>query len=174
MGRERTRSDRTLIVRRSRLRGLLIAALALAFFVAAVWFAWHAGSWLERLFAVSMAVFLGLVTVVSTLIALDRTPVLEIDEEGLTDRGSPVRAGRVPWQSVRRIEAKSVGTRRYLVVQVYRPQRFIADLDPERRKAAEELIQRHGTPIVIPWEALDQPLNAVVEQAEALRQSTAT
>jgi predicted FMN-binding regulatory protein PaiB len=94
-------------------------------------------------------------------------------------RGSPIAdrrfvAGRVPWQSVRRIEAKSVGTRRYLVVQVYRPQRFIADLDPERRKAAEELIQRHGTPIVIPWEALDQPLNAVVEQAEALRQSTAT
>ena len=118
MGRERTRSDRTLIVRRSRLRGLLIATLAFAFFVAAVWFAWHAGSWLERLFAVSMAVFLGLVTVVSTLIALDRTPVLEIDEEGLTDRGSPVRAGRVPWQSIRRIEAKSVGTRRYLVVQV--------------------------------------------------------
>jgi len=29
-------------------------------------------------------------------------------------------------------------------------------------------------PIVIPWEALDQPLDAVVEQAEALRQSTAT
>jgi len=27
---------------------------------------------------------------------------------------------------------------------------------------------------VIPWEALDQPLDAVVEQAEALRQSTAT
>jgi len=94
MGRERTRSDRTLIVRRSRLRGLLIATLAFAFFVAAVWFAWHAGSWLERLFAVSMAVFLDLVTVVSTLIALDRTPVLEIDEEGLNNGGSPVRAGR--------------------------------------------------------------------------------
>jgi hypothetical protein len=118
-----------------------------------------------------MAIFLGLVAVVSTLIALDRTPVLEIDEEGFTDRGSPIRAGRVPWQSVRRVEAKAVGNRRYLVVQVYRPQRFLADLDPERRQAAEELIQRHGTPIVIPWETLDQPLDAVVEQAEALRQS---
>ncbi len=174
MGRERTRSDRSLIVRRSRLRSLLIAMIALGFFVAAIWFAWQTESWLERLFAVSMAVFLGLVAVVSTLIALDRTPVLEIDEEGFTDRGSPVRAGRVPWQSVRRVEAKAVGKRRYLVVQVYRPQRFLADLDPERRQAAEELIQRHGTPIVIPWEAFDRSLDTVVERAEALRQSAAT
>jgi len=173
MGREPTRSGRSLIVRRSRLRSLLIAMLALAFCVAAIWFAWQTGSWLERLFAVSMAIFLGLVAGVSTLIALDRTPVLEIDEEGLTDRGSPVRVGRVPWQSVRRVEAKSVGNRRYLVVQVYRPLRFLADLDAERRQAAEELIQRHGTPLVIPWEALDQSLDAVVEQAEALRQSAA-
>jgi hypothetical protein len=158
-----------LVVRRNRLRASLIGALALVLGVVAVRFAWTADVWIERLFASSLALFLGIVAVVTFLLALDRTPVLEMDEAGLTDRGSLVRAGRIAWQDVRRVEARRAGGRQLLVVQVYRPQRFAADLEPERRRAAEEMIQRYGTPIVIPWEALDQPLERVVAHAEALR-----
>ncbi len=158
-----------LVVRRSRLRTALLGSLSLAFCIVALRFAWSADAWIERVFASSMALFLGVVAVLTILLAADRTPVLELDEEGVIDRGSLVRAGRIRWQDVRRVESRETGGRRALLVQVYRPQRFAADLDPERRRGAEELIQRYGTPIVIPWEALDRPLDQVVEYAEALR-----
>ncbi|MCX2727371.1 hypothetical protein OO015_07645 [Thermomicrobium sp. 4228-Ro] len=158
-----------IVVRRSRVRAAVLGSLSLALCLVAIRFAWGADVWIERLFAGSMALFLGVVAILTILLAVDRTPVLELDEEGVIDRGSLVRAGRIRWQDVRRVEARESGGRRVLLVQVYRPQRFAADLDPEHRRSAEELIQRYGTPIVIPWEALDRPLDQVVAYAEALR-----
>ncbi len=158
-----------LVVRRSRVRSGLIGLSALVLCVVAVRFAWIADTAVERVFAGSMALFLGMVAVFAMLTALDRTPVLEVDEEGLTDRGSIVRAGRLRWDEIRSVEARNTGAGCLLVVGVYRPQRFVVDLPPEQRRQAEELIQRYGTPIVIPWRGLDRSLTEVVERAGALR-----
>ncbi|MCX7623897.1 MAG: hypothetical protein N2Z82_09145 [Thermomicrobium sp.] len=152
------------------MRTALLGGLALAFLPVAVWFAVVAGAWVERLFAISMAIFLIFAGLLTLLAAFDRTPVLELDPEGLIDRASFVHAGRISWRDVRRVEAHTTRGRR-LLVHVYRPQRFAAALDPVRRRAAEELIERYGTPIVIAWDALDQPLDRVVEVAESLRRA---
>ncbi|MCS7051417.1 MAG: hypothetical protein NZL87_07370 [Thermomicrobium sp.] len=160
-----------LLVRRSRLRAGLTAVLGLAFGVGAVWYAVTAGTGIERLFAVSMAVFLGFVAALATVAALDRTPVLEVDADGIVDRGSPVHAGRLRWEEIKRVEAKRVGRQSLLAVHVYRPHRFVVDLPSERRQAAEEAIQRHGTPFIVPWAGMDQRLDIVVERAEAYRRA---
>ncbi len=169
MPERQARTAAHLVVRRSRVRNTLIGVLALVLCVVAVRFAWTAETVIERLFAGSMALFLGMVAVFTLLLAVDRTPVLEFDEDGLIDRGSIVRAGRVGWDQIRAVEARDNGADRFLVVGVYRPQRFVVDLPPEQRRQAEELIQRYGTPIVIPWRGLDRSLTEVVERAGALR-----
>ncbi len=158
------------VVRRSRLRAFVIAVVAGVLAIAAVWFAFRAETGLERLFAVSMTVFFGFAAALALLSGLERTPLIEVDEEGIVDRGSPVQAGRLGWDVIKRIEAKMVGRQPVLAILVYRPQRFVVDLPPDRREVAEEAIQRYGTPFVIPWSGFDQHLEEVVERAEAFRQ----
>ncbi|GBD22126.1 hypothetical protein HRbin28_02603 [bacterium HR28] len=158
-----------LVVRRSRLRAFVTAVVAAVLAVAAVWFAFNAETGLERLFAVSMAIFFGFAAALAALSGFERTPVIEVDEEGIVDRGSPVRVGRLRWEEVKRVEAKVVGRQPILAILVYRPQRFVVDLPPDRREVAEEAIQRHGTPIVIPWSGFDRRIEDVVERAEAFR-----
>lgn len=158
-----------LVVRRSRLRAFVTAVVAAVLAVAAVWFAFNVETGLERLFAVSMAIFFGFATAFAALSGFERTPVIEMDEKGIVDRGSPVRVGRLRWEEVKRVEAKVAGRQPILAILVYRPQRFVVDLPPDRREVAEEAIQRHGTPFVIPWSGFDRRIEDVVERAEAFR-----
>lgn len=158
-----------LVVRRSRLRAFVTAVVAAVLAVAAVWFALNVETGLERLFAVSMAIFFGFAAALAAVSGFERTPVIEVDEEGIVDRGSPVRVGRLRWEEVKRVEGKVVGRQPILVILVYRPQRFTVDLPPDQREAAEEAIQRHGTPFVIPWSGFDRRIEDVVERAEEFR-----
>ncbi len=166
--------DQVLVVRRSRRRAALGLGLTLVLAVLAVLFGLRASDWLERIFAVSLALFAVMIGILLLLSVLDTSPVLELGPDGLVDHGSPARAGRLRWDEIKRVEIVRIGRQPALAVQVYRPQRFLVDLPAERREAAEAVIQRHGTPIVIPWVGLDRDLSSVVAQAETLRQRAHT
>jgi hypothetical protein len=83
------------------------------------------------------------VTVVFLLRAIRNRPVLVLDAEGFTDRGSVISAGHVSWQEVQRIEEKPAGRRVFVAVTVNDRDAFRA-----RQSAWHRLLLRLNGPMV--------------------------
>lgn len=155
-----------LLVRRSQRRLVLSLVVSIGLTLVAILFLIQAGNWLERIFATSLGLFAGLASFFFGWSLFDRSAIVEITPEGFVDRGSPVRAGLLRWDEIRRFEPVQLGRQTALAVHVYRPQRYAASLHGEQRRVAETMIQQYGTPIVIPWVGLDRRLEFVIEVAE--------
>jgi hypothetical protein len=88
-------------------------------------------------------VFFTPVTLVYLLRAIRNGPVLVLDADGFTDRGSIISAGYVPWQEVQRIEERPVRRRVFVAVTVNDRAAFRA-----RQPAWHRLLMRLNGPMV--------------------------
>jgi hypothetical protein len=139
-----------LVVSRRRGRAAPIVAAVLALLGAVLLFA---ESPAERLVGGACAVLFG---VASAVLARprSRTPLLVLDDSGLTDNASGAAAGFVPWAGVTGLVEQRVRGQRYLSVLVSDPAAVLIGVDDGPRAAMRANLALLGTPVNIPLRPL--------------------
>lgn len=115
--------------------------------------------------------FFAPVTLVFLVRAMQNRPVLVLDADGFTDRGSIISAGYVPWQEVERIEERPVRKRVFVAVTVNDRAAFRA-----RQSAWHRLLFRLNGPmaagdILIPDSVLPMSPAALVKTMRQLHRA---
>jgi hypothetical protein len=141
-------------------------------------FGWFSLSWVEELGKVWEIVAVGLmisgVLIVGIGIwrAVDKRPVLVVDDQGLLDRTS-LPARRIAWGEIEDFSLVTVSGREptWLAIQLADPELFISKAMFGAAAMLESFEERLGTPCVIALKSLDiEPNGLLARLKEALKQ----
>lgn len=88
-------------------------------------------------------------TIVLILRLFKRKPGLIVDEQGIYDNASTIKAGLIKWQDIKNIRSVKQYSASVLLITVAKPESYIAKVHSLRAPAVRMNIQVHGTPIVI-------------------------
>ncbi len=125
-----------------------------------------------KLFAVADVLFFGYVFVYAASRLLKRTPSLIVDSRGVTDNGSALAGGFLPWEEIASAAVIPSAGKRWLAIFPHDPQVFLARQPALKRKLMAVNLKTTGSPILIPGHtslSLEQML-APIQAHLALRQ----
>jgi hypothetical protein len=126
----------------------------------------------EFLFAGLGLPFFGLAALFILSRLLSRKPALVIDASGITDNGSLVAAGFIPWSDFADAGIASVGKTRFLGIRLRDPDAYLARSNALKRFLVQINMQLCGYPCNIPVTTLPctvEELLATVKQHAAQR-----
>ena len=149
----------------SRMKCLLILAVALVFVVACWYFASHAEGQSRhsplfiRIVCGIGVPFFAAIAIVSIVRLVDSRPGLVIDRQGIDDRSNLGAVGRVDWADIRDLRIMKGRWNNGLVVELHEPARFA------RRGNVVQRILRIGapSPVVLGSNGLDVPFDTMVQ-----------
>lgn len=98
----------------------------------------------------------------------NRKPGLVIDETGITDNASSVKAGLITWQDIKNIRSVKQHSNQLLLITVANPNKYIDAAHSLKKPVLQMNINMHGTPVIIPAAALNYnftELQTVLTQA---------
>lgn len=120
--------------------------------------------------AVVLLLFFGATALGGLLRLARRRPVLTVTGEGLTDRGSLVAAGFLPWSAVGTLDV--LAARRggdLLVVGVHDPEEVLSRASPTRARVARQQAGLLGSPVIFPPAVLPRPAADLRDEIERRR-----
>ena len=141
-------------------------------------FGWFSLSWVDDLgkiweiVAVSLMISGVLIVGIGIWRAVDKRPVLVVDDQGLLDRTSlPTR--RIVWSDIEAFSLVTVSGREptWLAIQLANPERFISQAMFGAAAMLESFEEKFGTPCVIALKSLDiEPNGLLARLKDALNQ----
>jgi Bacterial PH domain len=149
----------------SRMKCLLILAVALVFVVTCAYFATHSegqhrySPMFIRIVCGIGVPFFGAIAIMSLLRLVDSRPGLVVDRQGIDDRSSFASVGRVDWADIDGLRVTRARWNNGLVVELHEPERFA------RRGNLVQRLLRFGapSPVVLGSNALDVPFDTMVQ-----------
>ena len=149
----------------SRLKCLVILAVASVFVVACAFFATHsqgqaryAPTFVRIVCGAGVALFAA-VAIMSVVRLFDSRPGLIVDRQGVDDRTNFSSIGRVDWADVRGLRTVKARWNNGLVVELHEPQRFAG-----RGNIVQRLLRAGAaSPVVLGSNALDVPFDTMVQ-----------
>ncbi len=157
-----------------RTRAVLLALLALGFVAGGVWFTAAVGlpsldfsrnravDELLRAIGLAAVVFFGACFVVVAELALHRGPGLVIDDEGLVEHTSGTAAGRVRWEEITAIAARSLpGSAAVVAIDVADLDAHLDRLPAWRRWLVRSNVGVGASPVTIHVDMLGQDADAL-------------
>ena len=149
----------------SRMKFLLILAVALVFVVACAYFATHSegqhrySPMFIRIVCGIGVPFFAAIAIMSVVRLVDSRPGLVVDWQGIDDRTSFSSVGRVDWTDIHGLRTTRARWNNGLVVDLHEPERFA------RRGNVVQRLLRFGapSPVVLGSNALDAPFDTMVE-----------
>lgn len=157
-----------------------LALISLVFALIGVWAALtppgrEFPQWMQWTAAWIGTPFFGLAGLYALIRLIFKSPLVIINQEGVTDHASALGVGLIPWQEVRGAEIYMISKQRFLSVQVHDPEALIC-----RQPLIKRIFLRMNkgiwdAPVSIPQSALAVPLEdvaAAVTQGLAAFQTT--
>jgi hypothetical protein len=95
------------------------------------------------------AMFFGACVLYLVVKLFDDKPGLIVDSSGITDNSSGVAAGLITWQSIKKIEERTIRGHRYVAIQVDNPHRYIEKQSGLKRLLMSANYRYFETPIYI-------------------------
>ena len=149
----------------SRMKCLLILAVALLFVVACAYFATHSegqhrySPMFVRIVCGIGVPFFAVIAIMSVVRLVDSRPGLVVDRQGIEDRTSFASVGRVDWADIHGLRVSRARWNSALVVELHEPERFA------RRGNIVQRLLRFGapSPVVLGSNALDIPFDTMVQ-----------
>jgi hypothetical protein len=149
----------------SRMKCLLIFAVALVFVVACAYFATHSegphrySPMFIRIVCGIGVPFFAAIAIMSVVRLVDPRPGLVVDRQGIDDRTSFASVGWVGWADVHGLRTTRARWNNGLVVELHEPERFA------RRGNVMQRLLRFGapSPVVLGSNALDVPFDTMVQ-----------
>lgn len=149
----------------SRMKCLLVLAVALVFVVGCAYFATHSeghsrhSPMFIRIVCGVGIPFFGAIAIMSLLRLADFRPGLVVDRRGIDDRSSFASVGRVDWADIHSLRTTRARWNNGLVVELREPERFA------RRGNVVQRLLRFGapSPVVLGSNALDVPFDMMVQ-----------
>ncbi len=166
-----------LVVARERGEALKLTVGALVFVALSAWFLLMDPADLPsgdsplytRVMSLAGLLFFGACALMGGRYLLSFGPALVIDAEGVVDRASPARAGRIPWDEVKGFAKGSAGGARFLVIRLRDPERVIREDWPWMRPIHRYNLRRQGSPLGLPEPVLKGRLEDILARARALQ-----
>ena len=149
----------------SRMKCLLILAVALTFVVACAYFATHSegqhrySPMFIRIVCGIGVPFFAAIAIMSVVRLVDSRPGLVVDRQGIDDRTSFASVGRVAWADIHGLRTTRARWNNGLVVELHEAERFA------RRGNIVQRLLRFGapSPVVLGSNALDVPFDMMVQ-----------
>jgi hypothetical protein len=149
----------------SRMKCLLILAVALVFVVACGYFATHSEGQTRyspmfiRIVCGIGVPFFAAIAIMSVVRLVDSRPGLVVDRQGIDDRSNFASVGRVDWADIHGLRTTRARWNNALVVELHEPERFA------RRGNVVQRLLRIGaaSPVVVGSNALDVPFDTMVQ-----------
>ncbi len=94
-------------------------------------------------------VFFGACLLVGLRQTLSLGPALVLDQEGVFDRATVVRAGRIPWSDIKGFDLCWVAGQQMLVIQLQNPQQYVERAWPWMRPIHRYNLKACGSPAVV-------------------------
>jgi hypothetical protein len=141
-------------------------------------FGWFSLAWVEDLgkiweiVAVSLMISGVLIAGIGVWRAVDKRPILVVDDQGLLDRTS-LPARRIAWSDIEGFSLVTVSGREptWLAIQLSNPELFISKAMFGAAAMLESFEEKFGTPCVIALRSLDiEPNGLLVRLKDALNQ----
>jgi hypothetical protein len=149
----------------SRMKCLLIVAVALVFVVACAYFATHSeghsrhSPMFIRIVCGVGVPFFAAIAIMSVVRLVDSRPGLVVDRQGIDDRTSFASVGRVDWADIHGLRATRARWNNALVVELHEPARFAW-----RGNVVQRLLRTGAaSPVVLGSNALDVPFDTMVQ-----------
>ncbi len=153
-----------------KMAGLAIGALVFVLLAPVVWKA----GFLMKLFAVADVLFFGYAFIYAVGRLVKRTPSLIVDARGVTDNGSALAAGFIPWEEIASAAVIPSAGKRWLAVFPHDPQVLLARQPSVKRKLMETNLKTSGSPVLIPGHtslSLEEMLAPIQAHLAARQQS---
>ena len=149
----------------SRMKCLLILAVALVFVVACGYFVAHAEDQARyspvfiRIVCGIGVPFFAAIAIVSILRLVDSRPGLVVDRQGIDDRTGVTSIGRVDWADIHDLRVTRARWNNALVVELHEPERFA-----RRGNVVQRLLRFSApSPVVLGSNVLDMPFDTMVQ-----------
>ncbi|MCA8949044.1 MAG: hypothetical protein KDE27_06045 [Planctomycetes bacterium] len=161
---QQTAEGLVLYPRRSRL--VLFLVLCLGFVTVGSWMALRGDSPSVTAVGVVAIVFAGLGGWYFVRRLAVRSPVLEIDRDGLVDSASGVAVGRVAWGEIADLSIGGVGQQRFLGIHVHDRAALLSRVRPWRRVVIRLNAAFGFPPVNLPQSVLPLPIEELAEILE--------
>lgn len=112
-----------------------------------------------RIFGGAATILFGLAFVVILAKRFNRQVALVIDDQGLIDQASPMKAGRIPWDDIEGFEIAPAAGQTWFVVRLTRPEDYLQRVSKWRRHVGAANQRMVGSPVVISPNILDADID---------------
>lgn len=97
---------------------------------------------------------------------IDKTPAIILDERGLTDNISNIKAGFIPWEDISGVVYKKGALNRSLFIKLYDPEKVMIPLSGMKENMARSLLKSKGSPLMIQDNLISYKLKDLVKLIE--------
>jgi len=103
----------------------------------------------------TMLIIFMAITVWLIIKLFNRKPGLVINETGITDNASSIKAGLIKWQDIKNIRSVKQHSNQLLLITVTNPNKYIDVAHSLKKPVLQMNINMHGTPVIIPSATLN-------------------
>lgn len=105
--------------------------------------------------SIVLTLFFLALTIILIIRLFKRKPGLIIDELGIFDNASTIKAGLIKWQEIKNIRSVKQHSNQLLLITVANPNKYIEKAHSLKKPVLQMNINMHGTPVIIPLASLN-------------------
>jgi hypothetical protein len=158
------------VVKRDRIQLAILSFGALVFIALGVWMVQvdpnestaRYSPFYIRTLGVASIVFFGACFLVGTRHLFSLGAAMVIDDKGILDRASAMRAGRIPWSDIKGFAGRTIAGKKMLVIRLSDPDKYLRRSWPWMRPIHRYNIKKCGSPVMVISDVLRISFNELI------------